>query len=195
MSGDTKGKTPRCRFELQCLDRTSQHPCCCVKHAFGENLMFVERRADHACRHHLAFGLRDICTCPTHYALHGRDKQDEAGTTGADRLEGQGQGAHDAKQAPLPQTVDEAVRILLEELPLNLKMSLANAGAEEIGDLTIGLGDYIRNAFGLAADNQALLASCTRFAGCEIVHPDDAAAAILARLVGELVCTHRLRQI
>ena len=84
---------------------------------------------------------------------------------------------------------------MIDELPLKDKVAIANASAEEVGELTIGLFNGIRNAFGLESDKQALWRSCSKEAGREIEHPDDAAAVILARLVGELVNTHKLSSV
>ena len=94
-----------------------------------------------------------------------------------------------------PSTVQEAVDILIDELPLRDKATIANASDEEIGELTIDLAHSIRDAFGLGSGNQALFASCSKAAGCEIDHPDDASAVILARLVMELVKTHKLNSV
>ena len=92
----------------------------------------------------------------------------------------------------LPSTVEEAVQILIEELPLKEKAAIANASAEEVGELTISLVPVIRHAFGLESGNHALWRSCSREAGCAIEHPEDASALILARLVMALAKTHKL---
>lgn len=95
----------------------------------------------------------------------------------------------------MPPTVAEAVQILIDELPLREKVALADASTDAVGELTISLGNYIRNAFGLASENQALLRSCSKEAGLRIDHPDDASAIIIASLVLELVQTHKLRPV
>ena len=94
-----------------------------------------------------------------------------------------------------PSTVQEAVEILIDELSLRDKAAIANASNEEVGELTIDLAHSIRDAFGLGSGNQALLASCAKDAGCAIEHPDDASAVILARLVMDLVKTHKLNSV
>ena len=98
------------------------------------------------------------------------------------------------KQA-LPKTIEEAVAYLIEILPLKDKVTIANMSADEIGGLNAGLGNYIRNSFGLWSDNKALLWSCSKDAGQEINTPDDASAIIIARLALALEKTHKIRPI
>lgn len=95
----------------------------------------------------------------------------------------------------LPSTVEEAVEILIDELPLKDKVAIANAGTDEVGELTIDLVNHVRNAYGLLSVNKALWRSCSKSAGGEIEHPDDASAVIIARLVMELVKTHKLNSV
>ena len=102
---------------------------------------------------------------------------------------------HTKGRSALPATVEEAVKILIDELPLKDKVAIANASAEAVGELTIDLVNVIRNAFGLSSGNQALVRSCAKETGGEIAHPDDAAAVIMARLVLALAKTHKLRSV
>ena len=92
-------------------------------------------------------------------------------------------GPSDAHGGEAPKTVSEAVAMLVKALSHQERAAIANMGTEDIGEATIALGDHIRQAFGLEADNRSLYRSCADETGCEIVHPDDAAAIILARLV------------
>jgi hypothetical protein len=95
----------------------------------------------------------------------------------------------------LPKTIEEAVAYLIEMLPLKDKVTIANMSANEIGGLNAGLGNYIRNSFGLWSDNKALLWSCSKDAGREINTPDEASAIIIARLALALEKTHKIRPI
>ena len=63
------------------------------------------------------------------------------------------------------------------------------------GELNLSLGNYIRNSFGLWADNKALFWSCSKDAGREIKHPDEASGIIIACLALELEKTHKLRSV
>jgi hypothetical protein len=95
----------------------------------------------------------------------------------------------------LPKTIEEAVAYLIDTLPLKDKVTIANMSADEIGALNMGLGNYIRNSFGLWSDNKALLWSCSKDAGQEINTPDEASAIIIARLALALEKTHKIRPI
>ena len=102
---------------------------------------------------------------------------------------------HTKAEKALPTTVAEAVQILIEELPLKEKAAIANASAEEVGDLTIDLINHVRHLFGLETINSALWQSCAKESGVVITHPDDASAVIIARLVTELVKTHKMNSV
>lgn len=95
----------------------------------------------------------------------------------------------------LPKTIEEAVAYLIEALPLKDKVTIANMSANEIGGLNTGLGNYIRNSFGLWSENKALLWSCSKDVGQEINTPDEASAIIIARLALALEKTHKIRPI
>lgn len=73
MSADAIRKTEKCRCGFACLDANSRHPLCPVNYAFGENLMFLDCKADIACPYRSSYGGRDICSCPTHYSLHSHN--------------------------------------------------------------------------------------------------------------------------
>lgn len=105
------------------------------------------------------------------------------------------QDQENADKKPLPKTIDEAVAYLVEMLPLKDKVTIANMTAPEIGELNLSLGNYIRNSFGLWADNKALFWSCSKDAGREIKHPDEASGIIIACLAIELEKTHKIRSV
>jgi hypothetical protein len=99
------------------------------------------------------------------------------------------------EKKPLPTTVAAAVDHLVEVLSLKDKVAIANMSADELGELNLSLGNYIRNSLGLWAGNKSLLWSCAKDAGKAIEHPDDASAIIIARLALALEKTHKLRPI
>ncbi len=99
------------------------------------------------------------------------------------------------EKKPLPKTVEEAVEHLIEVLPLKDKVTIANMSADEVGELNLSLGNYIRNSFGLWSGNDELMLSCTKAARRKILHEDEASAVILARLALELEKTHKLRTV
>lgn len=99
------------------------------------------------------------------------------------------------EKTPLPRTVAEAVRQLIDVLPLKDRVTIANMSAEEIVDLNATLGNYIRNSFGLWTGNDHLMWSCSKEAGRKVVAVEEASALILARLALDLEKTHKLRGI
>lgn len=76
----------------------------------------------------------------------------------------------------LPQTIEQAVVVLLEQLPADKKYQIAAMSRNDLINLHFGLGTSIRNDFGLWGGNAALLESCGN------IHPDDAAMAIIEAL-------------
>lgn len=76
----------------------------------------------------------------------------------------------------LPQTIEQAVGVLLEQLPVGKKANIAAMSRDALITLHFGLGAQIRNDFGLWSGNTALLESTGNS------HPDDAAMAIIEAL-------------
>ena len=179
-------KTKECRSGFSCLEPKANHPHCSVDYPFGKNLMFVNSPSDATCPYRMRFGNGYICDCPTHYAL-----KSELQVLIGDLTDG----CADLPRHPrppsvvdsdTPQTVSEAVEMLLKSLSPTEQAAIAGMGTDDIGEATTGLVDYIGKAYGLEADNRSLYRSCSDEAGCVIAHPEDAAAVILARLVQEL---------
>jgi len=112
---------------------------------------------------------------------------------GRDRYPEQDQPAPEKK--PLPETVEEAVRFLMDVLSLKDKVTIANMSADEVSDLNQTLGNYIRNAFGLWSGNERLMWSCAKEAGRKVSKEAEASSIILGRLALELEKTHKLRSI
>jgi hypothetical protein len=94
-----------------------------------------------------------------------------------------------------PQSVAEAVERLISNLPLKDKATVANMSRNELHSLSLGLGGYIMNNFGLLSGNWELMKSC-RSASKEILrHEEDAATVIITTLWEKLQQTHKLRVI
>ena len=77
---------------------------------------------------------------------------------------------------PWPLTVQEAVDRLVADLKDEDKARIASMPESGLIGLHHGLGQYIRNAYGLSQGNQALLTSC------RAVDPDGASSVILHEL-------------
>jgi len=95
--------------------------------------------------------------------------------------------------APLPKTVDEAVKRLISEMALKDKTIIANMAETELSLLHANLGEYITNEFGLWSGNQDLMISCCFFAKKEKVQEDEASSIIIGELWKRLRKTHKLR--
>ena len=188
-------KTTKCLFGYKCLDKAWRHPICTVVDKNGRNALIVSNDIAFNCPYREFSGKTGRCVCPTHYRLSNRQYRGRSSTLIDDRNEHARSCQHTQAGKALPTTVQAAVEILIDELPLKDKAAIAKASAEEVGDLTIDLVDHVRNAFGLASVNTALWQSCSEEAGVEIRHPDDASAVIVARLVRELVKTHKLNSV
>jgi hypothetical protein len=93
----------------------------------------------------------------------------------------------------LPGCVEEAVDRLKQVLPLKDRAIMANLQPDELDHLGTGLGDYIKQNFGLYSGNKKLLASCAQWAGLRQPMADEACAVILRALWEDLHSTHKLR--
>ncbi len=97
------------------------------------------------------------------------------------------------KRASYPRSVDEAVQRLKTNLPLKDRSLLANMQPDELSHLNSGLGEYIKQNFGLYVGNEPLMESCA-LAG-QVTGPltDEACAIIVRALWEDLRKTHKLR--
>ena len=59
-----------------------------------------------------------------------------------------------------PKSIQEAVDVLLPELPEKDKEAIRNMAEEQLSTLHIYLGNHIRNSFGLWGTNEDLLRAC-----------------------------------
>ncbi len=96
----------------------------------------------------------------------------------------------------LPQSLDEAVKHLISNLPLKDRAEMAKMDKNELIELRLSsLGLYIRSEFGLWSENKALMRACCTYAGKNDVHGDDASMIIINELWEELRRTHLIRPI
>jgi hypothetical protein len=108
---------------------------------------------------------------------------------------------HPTLQAPsdqkppeeLPHNVEAAIVRLIDALKLKDRARIANMQPDELDHLRSGLGDYIKEKFGLYSGNTALLKSCAELGRLNRPLPDEACAVILRALWRELKATHKLR--
>jgi len=96
---------------------------------------------------------------------------------------------------PLPRTVDEAIKRLISEMPLKVKVILANMKEIDLISLHSTLGVYIRDNFGLWSGNEELMKSCRSLMGEEEIHEDSASQLIISKLWEKLRESHLLRVI
>ena len=97
--------------------------------------------------------------------------------------------------AHYPQSVADAVERLKNTLSLKDRSFLANLQPDELNHLHSGLSEYIKQNFGLYADNQPLLQSCAETGKLYQPLPDEACAVIIHELWKNLRGTHKLRVI
>ncbi len=93
----------------------------------------------------------------------------------------------------LPQSVSEAVEQLKKVLPLKDRAIMANMQSSELEQLRNGLGEYVKQNFGLYAGNPMLMESCMHHGMLNQPLPDEACAVILRALWNDLQTTHKLR--
>ena len=79
-----------------------------------------------------------------------------------------------------PKSIDEAIELLLSELPERDKEAIRNIAEEQLSSLHLSLGNYIRNEFGLWWNNEELLKVCCPDSSLQ--NADDASAVIIKAL-------------
>ena len=92
-----------------------------------------------------------------------------------------------------PLTVNDAITRLKGALPLKDRALMANMQPDELDRLRSGLGEYIKQHFGLYTGNRALLQSCADRGTLLRPLPEEACAVILRALWEDLQATHKLR--
>jgi hypothetical protein len=97
------------------------------------------------------------------------------------------------KLAVPPKTVNEAVGILMSEMPLKDKVTIANMTQGELVDLNSNLGAYIKNVFRLRYGNDELIESCRFVTKNKKLNEDGASLTIIELLWKRLRKTHKIR--
>jgi hypothetical protein len=98
------------------------------------------------------------------------------------------------KAAPfLPHTVDHAVDILIKEMTLFDKTSIARMEEHELVGIHLSLGSYIRTTFGLWTGNVALLQDCRSKSDKDNMPENEVSSLIIKELWKKLRKTHALR--
>jgi hypothetical protein len=97
------------------------------------------------------------------------------------------------KPSTPPQTVQEAVDRLIDELPLKDKATIAGIAEDDLATLQNNLGAYIGSQFGIWSGNRKLLDSCEIISGDAHLHPNFALSVIIKELWKCLRATHKLR--
>lgn len=92
-----------------------------------------------------------------------------------------------------PDTVQKAVQILYEELPLKTRTFIARAAKDQIQQLYFLLLEYIRVTVGFDSNNDALLKDCATLEPDQEVTVEDAVMIILKQLKKRLETDHVLR--
>lgn len=82
----------------------------------------------------------------------------------------------------VPKTVEQAVDRLVSEMSLRDKTEIANMREDELVDLHVSVGIYIRNEFRLWEKNEALVKSCRSVSGKDRLDVDDASSVIIREL-------------
>jgi hypothetical protein len=98
------------------------------------------------------------------------------------------------KRLPVPpKTVEEAIRQIISEMPLENRVRIANLNAEELEPLYLTLGVFVRNQMLRKDGNKELLESCRTVSGDAQLKEIPASFFIIKKLWEELRDTHKLR--
>jgi len=82
----------------------------------------------------------------------------------------------------IPTTINEAVNILLSELPIEAKHQIKNSSEDGLINFHLGLGMTIRNIFGLWKKDSKLFKNCKELSGDIELHIDTASEMIIKAL-------------
>lgn len=99
----------------------------------------------------------------------------------------------DSASMNLPETVDQAVAVLIEQLRLKDKSAIAHLQKNQLESLLQALDRYLSDEFALGRGNDLLMASCTRYLNEALPGEPEPAMAIITELWRQLSKTHRLR--
>jgi hypothetical protein len=81
-----------------------------------------------------------------------------------------------------PETVEDAVEYLQDNLAYNQELELLTASKENLDDLYYSLGAYAAGMLGLWSGNEMLLGSCRLAAGNRELDANEASMLIIGRL-------------
>jgi hypothetical protein len=82
----------------------------------------------------------------------------------------------------IPTSINEAVNILLSELPIEAKHQIKNSSEDGLINFQFGLGMTIRNIFGLWKKDSKLFKNCKELSGDTELHVDTASEMIIKAL-------------
>jgi len=92
----------------------------------------------------------------------------------------------------LPDTIEDTLKMLIEELPLRDKTRIARMKERDLADLQPTLGSYIRNKY-LWNGNESLILDCVYKSGNNDIDENEVSKLIIHALWEQLKKTHRLR--
>jgi len=100
-----------------------------------------------------------------------------------------------AVQGPtgVPESVDQAVDMLVTQLPLKDRSAIARLRKSQLENILQAVDIYLSDEFALGRGNDLLMASCTRYLDEELNGEPEPAMAIITELWKRLKKTHRLR--
>ena len=69
---EVRAETTKCPNDFACLStgQCSDRELCDVDYADGKNVLFLSSEQPLFCPYRMTFGGREVCTCPTHFAIH-----------------------------------------------------------------------------------------------------------------------------
>ena len=88
---------------------------------------------------------------------------------------------------------EEGAFMKVEDERVRADCNFRNLSEDELINLHINLGDYIRNEFGLWSGNDDLMSSCCKIAKMDKIHEDTASTIIIEELWKRLRESHKLR--
>ena len=94
-----------------------------------------------------------------------------------------------------PKTVSEAVDRLIDHLMLKDKVKIARMSQDEIPELHLSIGQWVRNNFGFYKGNRDLIESCWEDYGEWTLDVDGVSLVIVTRVWERLQGTHGLRAV
>lgn len=92
-----------------------------------------------------------------------------------------------------PKTIDHAIELICDDLPLKAKTFIAKVEPQNISMLYFGLLEYLRHRVGFDMENPMLFKHCAAMIGVEFCTIEDAVMQILKHLKQALEKNHILR--